>query len=81
MVINCPSKLPTFATLQLISKLERSDSDFKANTKLDYNSGVKSFRYLDGYYVIIACIKSGSGIDGVNLILTCLLLFNLYKSM
>ncbi len=51
MVINSPSKFPTFASLTLISPLERSDSDLKVITKLDYNSGVKSFKYLDGFQV------------------------------
>ena len=57
MVINSPSKFPTFASLMLISPLEGSDSDFKVITKLDYNSGVKSFKYLDGFQVADTILK------------------------
>ena len=51
IAINCPSKFPTFATLSLISSLERSDSDLKFMLKLDYNSSVNSPKWLDGYQV------------------------------
>jgi hypothetical protein len=51
MVIDCPAKFPTFASLLLISRMEKSDSDLKVITKLDYNSGLKSFKYADGFQV------------------------------
>lgn len=81
IVINCPSKFPTFASLLLVSPLERSDSDFKVITKLDYNSGLKSFKFLDGYQVTHSILTNNSGIDGANMILTSLLQSKQFKSI